>query len=69
MVKKKIIRAKIKYSGDSKEEITSDFLPAAEALWIRNVYKEIGGQTSKDDRFLNITFWSFSQYLGHILES
>lgn len=47
MVKKKIIRAKIKYSGSSKEEITSDFLPCRGYMNQGNVYKEMRDRLQK----------------------
>lgn len=44
---KKIIRAKIKYSGSSKEEITSDFLPCRGFMNQGNVYKEMRDRLQK----------------------
>ena len=45
--KKKITRAKIKYSGSSKEEIPSDFLPRRGYMNQGNVYKEMRDRLQK----------------------
>ena len=45
--KKKITRAKIKYSGSSKEEITSDFLPHRGYMNQGNVHKEMRDRLQK----------------------
>ena len=47
MVKKKMTRAKIKYSGSSKEEIPSDFLPCRGYMNQGNVYKEMRDRLQK----------------------